>query len=461
MRQFKKVLALSLGAALVVSSLSGTGTAQAAAKTKLSKAKLTIKAGKKATLILKNVKKKQLKKVKWSISNKKVAGITVKKKNVVSVKGKKAGKAKITAKLGKKKYICKVTVKAAKKKTTKPTASASGGAVTASGSATTGSNAANAPAGKNPLLFTTAAPAAPVNKQPAYRETPAPTETPVVLNTSKPGGIPEGEQGAVQEPRPPFTLPNSKPGTVFDGGAEPMPTATTVPVTSTPSALKPTAVPADQVLISGTAYANGLTLKSTDIYFYQGDSIVWTAKATTDESTGMFSVSLPKDTSDDGTEYTAKAYINMWNYSKETLGSFTVYDSSRSGIELDDYYFSDQVENASILTEDATSYYINPNQPLYLKVTTDEYRTGTLKMSWDPDEYSISDVYAGPYYSNGTLQPLEYGSDTKPSSWQKNVHISFSEGSHYIRLCPKDSDGDPVNAYINVSFVWDSDSTDE
>ncbi len=460
MRQFKKVLALSLGAALVVSSLSGTGTAQAAAKTKLSKAKLTIKAGKKATLILKNVKKKQLKKVKWSISNKKVAGITVKKKNVVSVKGKKAGKAKITAKLGKKKYICKVTVKAAKKKTTKPTASASGGAVTASGSAATGSNAANAPAGKNPLLFTTAAPAAPANKQPAYHETPAPTETPVVLNTSKPGGIPEGEQGEVQEPRPPFTLPNSKPGTVFDGGAEPMPTATTVPVTSTPSALKPTAVPADQVLISGTAYASGSTLKSTVIHFYRGDNSVWDATATTD-STGMFSVSLPKDTSDDGTEYTAKAYINMWNYSEETLGSFTVYDSSRSGIELDDYYFSNQVENASILTEDATSYYINLNQPLYLKVTTDENRAGTLKMSWDPDEYSLSDVYAGPYYSNGTLQPLEYGSDTKPSSWQKNVHISFSAGSHYIRLCPKDSDGDPVNAYINVSFVWDSDSTDE
>ena len=138
-----------------------------------------------------------------------------------------------------------------------------------------------------------------------------------------------------------------------------------------------------------------------------------------------------------------------------------VYDSSRSGIELDDYDFSNQVENASILTEDATSYYINPNQPLYLKVTTDEYRTGTLKLSWDPDEYSLSDVYVGPYYSNGTLQPLEYGSDTKPSSWQKNVHISFSAGSHYIRLCPKDSDEDPVNAYINVSFVWDSDSTDE
>lgn len=461
MRQFKKVLALSLGAALVVSSLSGTGTAQAAAKTKLSKAKLTIKAGKKATLILKNVKKKQLKKVKWSISNKKVAGITVKKKNVVSVKGKKAGKAKITAKLGKKKYICKVTVKAAKKKTTKPTASASGGAVTASGSATTGSNAANAPAGKNPLLFTTAAPAAPANKQPAYRETPAPTETPVVLNTSKPGGIPEGEQGAVQEPRPPFTLPNSKPGTVFDGGAEPMPTATTVPVTSTPSALKPTAVPADQVLISGTAYANGLTLKSTDIYFYQGDSIVWTAKATTDESTGMFSVSLPKDTSDDGTEYTAKAYINMWNYSKETLGSFTVYDSSRSDIELDDYYFSNQVENASILTGDATSYYINPNQPLYLKVTTDEYRTGTLKLSWDPDEYSLKDIYIYPYSSNGILQPLEVNSITWPSSSQKNVRIPFSAGSHYIRLCPANSAGNPVSAYIKVSFVWDSDSTDE
>ena len=82
-------------------------------------------------------------------------------------------------------------------------------------------------------------------------------------------------------------------------------------------------------------------------------------------------------------------------------------------------------------------------------------------MSWDPDEYSLSDVYAGPYYSNGMLQPLEYGSATKPSSWQKNVHISFSAGSHYIRLCPANSAGNPVSAYINVSFVWDSNSTDE
>ena len=50
-------------------------------------------------------------KVKWLTSNKKVATVSAKG----SVKGVKAGTAKITAKVGKKKYTCKITVKAVKK----------------------------------------------------------------------------------------------------------------------------------------------------------------------------------------------------------------------------------------------------------------------------------------------------------------------------------------------------------
>lgn len=60
-------------------------------------------AGKTVTLKLKNNKKK----IKWSSSNKKVATVTKKGK----VKGKKVGKATITAKVGKKKYKCKINVK--------------------------------------------------------------------------------------------------------------------------------------------------------------------------------------------------------------------------------------------------------------------------------------------------------------------------------------------------------------
>lgn len=87
--------------------------ADAKAKPKLNKKKITIKVGKTKKLKIKNLKGK---KVKWKTSNKSVVKIKkTKKKNVVQLKGKKAGTATVTAKIGKKKYKCKVTVKGAKK----------------------------------------------------------------------------------------------------------------------------------------------------------------------------------------------------------------------------------------------------------------------------------------------------------------------------------------------------------
>ena len=81
--------------------------ADAKAKPKLSKKKVTLTVGKKVKLKVKNAGKK---KVKWKTNNKKVAKVN--KKGVV--KAKKAGKATITAKVGKKTLKCKVTVKKAK-----------------------------------------------------------------------------------------------------------------------------------------------------------------------------------------------------------------------------------------------------------------------------------------------------------------------------------------------------------
>ena len=93
--------------------------ADAKAKPKLSKKKITVKVGKTKKLKVKNLKGK---KVKWKTSNKKVVKIKkTKKKTVVKLKGKKAGTATITAKVGKKKYKCKVTVKAAKGNTSSNT----------------------------------------------------------------------------------------------------------------------------------------------------------------------------------------------------------------------------------------------------------------------------------------------------------------------------------------------------
>lgn len=104
----KKVRKTVVAAMVVLLSAGlGSNTADAAKKIKISKTKLTLKVGQSKTLSVKNLSKKNKKKLKWSSSKKKVA--TVSKKGKVTAK--KAGTAKITAKVGKKKYTCKVTVK--------------------------------------------------------------------------------------------------------------------------------------------------------------------------------------------------------------------------------------------------------------------------------------------------------------------------------------------------------------
>lgn len=97
-------------------------------KVKLSKKSVTVTVGKTVKVKLKNNKKK----VKWTVtSGKKNVKLSKKKKTSVTIHGKKAGKAKVQAKVGKKKFVCKVTVKKAGtnqnadknngKKTAKPT----------------------------------------------------------------------------------------------------------------------------------------------------------------------------------------------------------------------------------------------------------------------------------------------------------------------------------------------------
>ena len=102
MKKVKKTLAIILTLFLSITLIPTTGVS-AAQKAKLNKTKATIYVGKTITLKLKNNKDK----VKWSSSNKKVATVSSKGK----VKGKKAGKITITAKVGKKKYKCRITVK--------------------------------------------------------------------------------------------------------------------------------------------------------------------------------------------------------------------------------------------------------------------------------------------------------------------------------------------------------------
>ncbi len=110
MKKTKKIFAIVLAVIMSISLLPEADASAASKKVRLNKAKAMVYVGKTVTLKLKNVKKQ----VKWSTSNKKVAIVTKKGK----VKGKKAGKATITAKVGKKKYTCKITVK--KRVTPKP-----------------------------------------------------------------------------------------------------------------------------------------------------------------------------------------------------------------------------------------------------------------------------------------------------------------------------------------------------
>ena len=105
-KHIHKLTLLFLTLCLVIAGAISSPSRASAAKIKLSKKSVTITKGKSVTLKLKGTKKKP----KWSTSNKKVA--TVSKKGKVT--GKKAGNAKITAKVGKKKYVCKVKVVKAK-----------------------------------------------------------------------------------------------------------------------------------------------------------------------------------------------------------------------------------------------------------------------------------------------------------------------------------------------------------
>jgi len=94
MNKLKKITSIALAVLLVFASIPTINVS--AAKIKLNKIKITIYVGKTVTLKVQNNKKK----VKWTTSNKKIATVTKKGK----VKGKKSGKATITATVGKKKY---------------------------------------------------------------------------------------------------------------------------------------------------------------------------------------------------------------------------------------------------------------------------------------------------------------------------------------------------------------------
>lgn len=109
----KKMIAVAMALALILSAVSVTPSMTTYAKTKspkLSKKKMVMTVGKVQKVKLKNVSQK----VKWTVAKKKVVKITKKSgkyNNSIVIKGVKTGSTKIIAKCGKKKYKVKVTVK--------------------------------------------------------------------------------------------------------------------------------------------------------------------------------------------------------------------------------------------------------------------------------------------------------------------------------------------------------------
>ncbi|WP_051437777.1 endo-1,4-beta-xylanase [Eubacterium xylanophilum] len=107
--KFYKFTAIALAATIALTSAASGDVAVAKKKKKkapkLNKKSVSLLIGGKTTLKVKNVTKKQKKKIKWTSKKKSVATV---KKGVV--KAKKQGSAKIIAKVGKKKLTCKVTV---------------------------------------------------------------------------------------------------------------------------------------------------------------------------------------------------------------------------------------------------------------------------------------------------------------------------------------------------------------
>ncbi len=186
-------IAWLLAFALIGGSVGQPVGVSAAKKPKLNKKKATIRVGKTVKLKVKNAKGK----VKWSTSNKKVASVN--KKGLV--KGKKKGKAKITAKVRGRKLTCKIVVKKKKKKNPVESASvtaSAGTTATAEASPTKTPESTRTPDVTNtPEL--TEEPTEEPTASPEESATSEPTASPDVTDTPEPTEEPTEEPTATPE----------------------------------------------------------------------------------------------------------------------------------------------------------------------------------------------------------------------------------------------------------------------
>ena len=260
-RKNQKAMALLMVTALSISSVFTMPASAKSAKPKLSKKRITMWAGTKKKVTIKNAK--AVKKVVWKSGKKSVVILKKKTKKSVQLVAKKAGKATVTAKVkaGWKMYklSCKVTVKKKTGTTVVPPVNTQEPAVVNPGDSSSVVKTAE------PVKEPTEEP----TRKPAVTATASPTATPTAVPTQKPTATPT----AVPTQKPtatPTTEPTKKPTATPTATASPThkPTATpttaptTVP-TQTPTAA-PTQKPAtekvtlaiDNTFINSSAYSS-------------------------------------------------------------------------------------------------------------------------------------------------------------------------------------------------------------
>lgn len=249
-RKNQKAMALLMVTALSISSVFTMPASAKAAKPKLGKKRITMWAGTKKKVTIKNAK--AVKKVVWKSSKRTVVILKKKTKKSVQLVAKKAGKATVTAKVkaGWKMYklSCKVTVKKKTGTTVVPPVNTQEPAVVNPGDSSSVVKTAE------PVKEPTEEP----TRKPAVTATAGPTATPTAVPTQKPTATPT----AVPTQKPtatPTTEPTKKPTATPTTAPTMAPTATP---TQTPTAA-PTQKPAmekvtlaiDNTFINSSAYS--------------------------------------------------------------------------------------------------------------------------------------------------------------------------------------------------------------
>ena len=234
-RKSQKAMALLTVTALSISSVFTMPASAKSAKPKLSKKRITMWAGTKKKVTIKNAK--AVKKVVWKSSKKSVVILKKKTKKSVQLVAKKAGKATVTAKVkaGWKMYklSCKVTVKKKTGTTVVPPVNTQEPAVVNPGDSSSVVKTAE------PVKEPTEEP----TRKPAVTATAGPTATPTAVPTQKPTATPT----AVPTQKPTAT-PTTAPTTV------PTQTPTAAP-TQNPATEKVT-LAIDNTFINSSAYSS-------------------------------------------------------------------------------------------------------------------------------------------------------------------------------------------------------------